>query len=148
MLRELGDEHLVIHGEGDDLACLVLGVDELQDADHLIFPCLQGHAQDGAGTVVRLLVEGGVEGKGQVTLDVIHVVDQDGLTGLGDVAGKGGLVDGQRGAAGDVLVLGFPPEERVVLHEAEVQEAAGGKIDRSRIRHEETARLREDVLKQ
>ena len=63
---ELGNEQLVLHGESDHLVLLVLGVDELQDPDDLVLPRLQRHAEDGPGAVVGLLVEGRVEGEGDV----------------------------------------------------------------------------------
>ncbi len=109
---------LVLHGEGNHLARIVLGVDELQDADDLVVPRLQGHAEDGARAIVGLLVEGGIEGEGDVALDMVHVVDEDRFSRLGHVTGEGALVDGDGGAAGDVLVLRLPAEERVVLHES------------------------------
>ena len=98
--------------------------------------------------VIRLLVEGRVEGECDVALDVVDVVDEDGLSGMCHVAGDGCLVDGKRGPAGDVLVLRLAAEKGVVLHEAEVQEAAGRQVDGPRIRHQEPPRLRENAFQQ
>ena len=148
VLRELRDEQLVLHGERDDLARFVFRVDELQDADDLVFPRLQGHAEYGAGVVACLLVECGVEGKGDLALDMVDVIDEDRLTCPGDISGEGGFVDGHRRAAGDVFVLGLSAKQGIVLHEAEVKKAPGGQIDRAGIRIDELPRFGEHVFQQ
>jgi hypothetical protein len=145
---ELRDEEAVLHREGGHLARLVPGVDELQHPDDLVVARLQRHAEDGLGAVVGALVEGGVEREGDVALDVVHVVDQDGLARAGDVAGDGLLVDGKRRAAGDVLVLGLAPEQGVVLHEAEVEEPLGAEVDRAGVCVGEPTCLGEHLLEQ
>ena len=145
---ELGDEKLVLYREGHHLSFVIRGVDELQDPDDLIVARLQRHAEDGAGAVIGFLVEGRVEGIGDAALDVIDVVDEDGLSRFCHVAGEGALVDCQRRAAGDVLVLGLAAEQGVVLDEAEVEISPGRQVDGAGIRADELPGFREHPFKQ